>query len=266
MRVRFHLAVSAAIAVCLASFAAAAAIPPIAPAAHTGEWIARNITVTFNPLPPGWVAEQNVMDDIWKPLGLHGVNFYAYGGKTATTSHSMRSDPDSPLYQAWFGVYVVDGGDHTGKDLGPKLADLDQASWLGAMGDPHPLGLTHVHLRRAGTISIAGAERSLFEYSGRSHSDLSATVTPLVRHLGVVPMASWQGHLKPFHDLELRGYFVSWREPQRELTMIAYTAAPVFTLASGQRHDGFQQLDASFRSMLKNIRIADARTMGSTHP
>jgi hypothetical protein len=40
--------------------------------AMTGESVSKIVNVVFDPLPPGWVAEQNVMDPIWEPLGFKG--------------------------------------------------------------------------------------------------------------------------------------------------------------------------------------------------
>lgn len=48
--------------------------------------------VLFDPLPPGWVVEQNVMDPMWEPLGFNGVNYYAYGGPATGNDFSARSD------------------------------------------------------------------------------------------------------------------------------------------------------------------------------
>ncbi len=87
------------------------------------------------------------MDPIWKPLGYKGVNFYAYGGPSNKQDIAVRSEPDSPLYQAWFGAYVISGGKSI-SEVGDKnqacqaflaLGEYDQRSWLEAMGDPHPL-------------------------------------------------------------------------------------------------------------------------------
>ena len=41
---------------------------------------AERVNIAFDPLPAGWIADQQVMDPIWEPLGVRGVNHYAYGG------------------------------------------------------------------------------------------------------------------------------------------------------------------------------------------
>src|ERR1700690_3162360 len=111
---------------------------------------AERVNIAFDPLPAGWIADQQVMDPIWEPLGVRGVNHYAYGGPVLPNEFSSRSDPDSPLYQAWFGVYTIAGGKDkwpTGKkgrvfQAAVKLAEYDHRSWLEAMGDPKPVAIS----------------------------------------------------------------------------------------------------------------------------
>ena len=99
--------------------------------ALSGAEIARTIDVDFGPLPAGWVKETNVMDPIWQPLGLRGVNYYAYGGPTKDGSPAARLDIKSSAYQAWFGVYVIALDSATKVRLDSienavRVADLDQ--------------------------------------------------------------------------------------------------------------------------------------------
>jgi hypothetical protein len=122
--------------------------------ASTGEVLAEHISVSFAPLAPEWMTEQNVMDPIWEPLGYiweplgyKGVNYYAYGGPATGHDFATRSDPNSSLYQAWFGAYVIadgkaafgTGDENRGCQAFAKLTEYDQRSWLQAMGDPSPL-------------------------------------------------------------------------------------------------------------------------------
>jgi len=54
---------------------------------------AERVNIAFDPLPAGWIADQQVMDPIWEPLGIRGVNHYAYGGRVSPSDFSSRSDP-----------------------------------------------------------------------------------------------------------------------------------------------------------------------------
>ena len=224
---------------------------------HSGEEKAKHTRVSFDPLPPGWIAEQNVMDDIWKSLRLRGVNFYAYGGPAEPHPYAARSDPNSRLYQAWVGAYVIEGSKAANSRVPMKLADLDQRSWLGAMGDPDPaftLTAEHEH----GTIRIDGVEHPLFTFDATTHSDLGPGTTPLAKHMGMPPIANWKNKLVPFHDIELRCYYTYWHDTRRDLTIIVYACAAGFKLESGERRDNFPALDTQFLRMIRNVRLVAA--------
>jgi len=97
--------------------------------------------VVFDSLPTGWVSQSNVMDEIWKPLGARGVNYYSFGGRAGANTFASRSDPLAPQYQAWLGAYVIAGAldsasadDTTAQQHWlTALATRDQISWLVAM-------------------------------------------------------------------------------------------------------------------------------------
>lgn len=222
---------------------------------------AKHTTISFDPLPPGWIAEQNVMDDIWTPLRLRGMNFYAYGGPAAPHTYAARSDPDSPLYQAWVGAYLIEGNESANAHLAMTLADLDQRSWLSAMGDPDP-AFTLTAQQVQGTILIDGVGHPLVRFEATTHSDLGPGITPLGKHVGMPHAASWKDKLAPFHDVTLRGYYTYWYDRQRDLTIIIYACAAAFTFESGERRDNFPALDAHLLQMMRSVHLIDA---GGTH-
>jgi hypothetical protein len=104
--------------------------------------------IDLGDLGPYWIVQSNVMDEIWVPLKLTGVNYFAYGAPVKPNAFAARTDASSPLYQAWFGGYAINGGKEVFAtrikenefDWFSKFAELDQISWLAAMGDPHPKG------------------------------------------------------------------------------------------------------------------------------
>jgi hypothetical protein len=227
-----------------------------------GAFVAERIRVVFDSVPKPWVAEENVMDPIWAPLGLHGVNYYLYGGPTAAHAYAARSDPESPLYQAWVGAYVVRGGraqfasgnEHQSVESARRLAELDQRSWLGATGDPSPLATSHQAFTRD-TITIGGVRRTLYRFDMDSHSDLSAGQTPLAHHLGMPPVSSWGNALDPFHPLILHVYCALWRDESRNATIIVYAASSAFTPKSGAARDNGSALDPELRRMMRSARL-----------
>jgi hypothetical protein len=228
----------------------------------TGEEVKKQVDVDFGKLPDGWVNASSVMDEVWNLAGFHGVNYYAYGGPTSPSTTASRMDIRSPLYQAWFGVYVISNPKTmTAKnatattDTAVKLADMDQRSWLAAMGDPQPLGLVKVELHRADTVRIDGADRVLYTYKGKSHSDVGPVTTPLRQSLGPMNDESWKSTVSAFHELELRGQFAFWTDGNRHLTIIAYSAAPLFTTNDGRKIDLFPNLEKQFLAMMQNVRI-----------
>lgn len=237
--------------------------------ASTGEVLAKHISVSFAPLAPEWVTEQNVMDPIWEPLGYKGVNYYAYGGPQTGHEFAARSDPDSPLYQAWFGVYVIGDGKaafgtrnaHDGCQAFAKLAEYDQHSWLQAMGDPSPLAQSMANPHFS-TTAIADLKRTTCSFEMKSHSDLGTADTPLAKHMRMPPSEKWKDRLSPFHDLTLHVVGAWWYDSRRDVSVIVYGASSAFTTKSGAARDNGPALDATLGRMMTQIRVTDRATNG----
>lgn len=229
---------------------------------HDGDYLAAHIGVSFAPVPSPWVAEQNVMDPIWEPLGYKGVNFYAYGGAAEGSTFVSRSDPDSPLYQAWFGVYLVASasGVFAGEDKNraclafSNLAEFDQRSWLEAMGDPHPFAES-AQAKQFSLIPIAGSSRTACTFDMKSHSDLGPGTTPLAKHVGMPPTQKWQDRLGAFHGLTLHVLGAWWYDNQRNVSVIVYTACSNFTDNRGTTKDNGAAVKAAFRKMMGQVNL-----------
>jgi hypothetical protein len=185
-----------------------------------------------------------------------------YGASATGSNFAERSDSESPLYQAWVGAYVVRGGhEQFGSDSARqnfdnarKLAELDQRSWLQAMGDPSPLATTREPIS-TDTITIAGARRVLFRADMDSHSDLSTGTTPLAKSLGMPPATTWQPMLAPFHPLTLHTYLALWRDESRDATIIVYAASAAFKPANGPARDYGPKIDALLRDTMRKARL-----------
>src|SRR5664279_1941964 len=261
------VALSVAFALCLASTAALAQ----ATSREDGAALERRVHVQFTMMPPAWTVEQQVMDTIWQPLGLRGVNHYAYGKAVPPHKYAARSDPSSSLYQAWFGVYTVVGDSAfrlaSGKDYAihsvMKLAEYDQRSWLEAMGDPHPLAKSDsiVDMQK---IMIDGVERTVCLFHMQTHSDLNDGVTPLAHYIGM-PGPRARSKLRSYHNVSLHGYYAFWYDRSRDATVIVYAVSSAFIPASivvgrGNRleTDNGPSLDKQFHEMIRGVRIVDA--------
>jgi hypothetical protein len=226
----------------------------------TGSDIQKRVSVNFGLLPDGWKSDSTVMDPIWESIGLAGVNFYAYGGPTPDSKAASRLDPRSRLYQAWVGVYVI--ADKTPSsnitvETASTVADLDQRSWLEAMGDPHPLGLIDVTRKSAGPIRIDGKARPLYAQEGRSHSDIGTVQTPLRKSLLSGAPEPAMGSLSSFHDLQLHGYFAFWTDSTRHVKIVVYSVAPSFKTSAGEDQNLFKPLREEMIRMMKQIRTTD---------
>lgn len=221
--------------------------------------------VDLGMLPPEWSRDQNVMDPIWQPLNLKGVNYYAFGGAHAPNQFAARSDPGSPLYQAWFGAYAIQGGreifssDDQAKQFAwlAKLAEFDQVSWLGAMGDPHP-DAKWIHHSAPKFETIDGSPRIVYQATMKSHSDISAPgpdSTPLAKMIGMPGAESLVIAVKPFHPVTLKGLYSFWYDATRDMTFVVYAVSSSFTGLDGTLHDNGPVLQPQFRRMIKKVRV-----------
>jgi len=232
---------------------------------RSGEDVAKQVRVSFDPLPAEWVTEQNVMDSIWGPLGYRGVNYYAYGRPQSGKSFAARSDPSSSLYQAWLGAYVIVGGKSVfgsgEKNVQCaaflKLAEYDQKSWLAAMGDPQPFAESSVS-RNFLTIPIDGSERTTCSLEMATHSDLSSAETPLAKHMGMPPEAEWKDQMSAFHDVDLHVVGAWWYDPHRDISVIVYTASSRFKSRAGLVKDNDPAIATSLRQVMRQTRLVDA--------
>lgn len=242
-----------------------------------GAALERRVHVRFGLMPAAWKVEQQLMDTIWQPLGLRGMNHYAYGAPAQPHRYAARSDPQSTLYQAWFGVYTVVGdsalhlvpGKGSALASARKLAEYDQIAWLAAMGDPHPLAKsdTIVDMQK---ITIDGVERTLCLFRMQTHSDLNPGTTPLAQYIGMPP-ARERRRLPSYHDVSLHVYYAFWYDAKRDATIIVYAASSAyipFRLGGGGTgrepystklfKDNGVDLDKQFHEMIRNVHIVDA--------
>jgi hypothetical protein len=224
--------------------------------------------IDLGDLGADWKAQTNVMDEIWVPLKLTGINYFAYGAPANRNVFAARSDASSPLYQAWFGGYAINGGKEVFAsgvkarefDWFAQFAELDQASWLAAMGDPHP-NARWVRHSKPQTIHIAGGARTLYTATMASDSDVSEAsdqMSGLARSIGM-PQALAAGPVpvKPFHSLTIKGLYAFWYDSKRDMVFVVYAVAGAFKDSTGQWHDNYPLLASRFRKMLRQVTVVD---------
>jgi hypothetical protein len=206
------------------------------------------------------------MDEIWVPLKLTGVNYFAYGAPVKPNAFAARSDASSQLYQAWFGGYAINGGRDvfasgvSAKEFAwfAKFAELDQASWLAAMGDPHP-NAKWIRHSKPQSIRIAGGARRLYIATMVSDSDVSEPsdhMTALAKAIGMPrELTSGPVPVKPFHPLTIEGLYAFWYDSKRDMVFVVYAAAGAFRDSVGQSHDNYPLLAKRFREMMREVKV-----------
>jgi hypothetical protein len=219
------------------------------------------VKIIFTDTPTSWVKPmKNLMNPIWQSIHAQGVNYFTFGApRNLLQSFSERSDPRSPYYQAWVGGYVTKRSDGTlPTDLpmwASEVTALDQRSWLSAMGDPMPLA-DSAAATPVGNIEVDGHHLQLWHGIMLSHSDLSdhprGTLATL---LGMPPKSTWPNGIEAFHDVTLDGYFVSWSDPNRNISVVIYAVAAVFGLQSRVIGDNRWIIKDQLLNMMKSAKI-----------
>jgi hypothetical protein len=226
---------------------------------------ADGVAMVFGVRPPAWITPmKNLMNPIWQPIGATGVNYYTFAGPArALRSYSERSNPASPYYQAWVGGYVTKRQDGTlPADLtawAKQVTELDQRSWLAAMGDPHPLADFSVPTALQKVV-IDGHALQLWHGTMRSHSDLSdESAGALATLVGMPPRASWPAGTRSFHDLTLDGYFVCWSDTTRNVSVVIYAVAATAADRSAREHDETSHIQDELLRMVGAVRLDAVR-------
>ena len=218
--------------------------------------------MTFESLPVGWVSASIRMDEIWTPLRMHGFNHYAFGGPVPPHEFASRSDPSSEFYQAWLGVYTINGGrelfrsgneDEEFSQLS-RVAELDQRAWLEGMGDPRPLA-ERKHKPTKTDILIDGAKRPLFLEDMDSHSDLGETSTQVSKQLGRPEAGNWKKVVDPYDNLLLHCYYSFWYDEAHNTTIVIYGVSSSFREKTGTFRDNGPALNPVLVEKMKSILI-----------
>ena len=226
---------------------------------------ADGVAIVFGARRSAWITPmKNLMNPTWQPIGATGVNYYTFAGPARVLrSYSERSNPTSPYYQAWVGGYITKRQDGTlPADLpawAKQVTELDQRSWLAAMGDPQPLADFSVPTAMQNVV-IDGHALQLWHGSMRSHSDLSDHPEgALATVVGMPPKASWPAGTRAFHDLTLDGDFVCWSDSTRNVSVVIYAVAAIPAGQSAREHDETRRVQDELLSMMRAVKLDSVR-------
>lgn len=216
------------------------------------------------PPSPFVVPLKNVMNPMWQAIAAEGVNYYTFAGPgNLFRSYSERSNPASPYYQAWVGAYVTKRRDGTmPRDLpewAKQVTELDQRSWLAAMGDPEPLAES-APPSSMGSIVVDGRTVELWHGSMRSHSDLNESAdSPLAMLVGMPPKSSWPPGIRSFHQVTLDGYFACWPDATRHVSIVVYAVAVIPTDKSATDADSRHDISDELLGLMKTAAVRSSR-------
>lgn len=204
-----------------------------------------DVTPTFHYVAPGWNAPQSIeFDPYWQAAGLpeRGTNFYLMGAPATSSPFWTRFDPSSPLYQAWFGAYVVRDFQYANEwskshlstaDIPNSiqrviaLASIDQMVWLTAYGDPAPKADV---VPGSVVVFPIGGNRFAIYCEMRSHSDVGAPILPYPWY----PPAS--SSVTPFAPITLHSTAVFTYLSREQRLVITYAVGVEWDTKDGQHH------------------------------
>lgn len=226
---------------------------------------ADGVAIVFAKPPSPWVMPmKNVMNPMWQSIGAEGVNYYTFAGPSnLLRSYSERSDPRSPYYQAWVGAYVTKRRDGTlPQDLpawAKQVTELDQRSWLAAMGDPQPLAESAAPIN-AGKVVVDGRTLELWHGTMRSHSDLSEKADgPLATLVGMPPKSLWPPGIRSFHNVTLDGYFVCWPDATQRVSIVVYAVAAFSPDQAASANASRRDISAELLTLMKTATLETVR-------
>jgi hypothetical protein len=226
--------------------------------------------------------ESSNMSEKWQKNGIpiNGNNYWTLG-KPSNVGSSSRFDPNSNMYQALFGVYTHLGTD--GKQFGMKdkepdleilrsLAEVDQECWLSAYGDNSPFAKLWT-FGGVGKLKVDGRDAWLYYGEMVSHSDVGFTGKGYEGAFGAVrnkklvlapketaserlfvpDKVLWQGHVDPYHRVNLKGYFAV--VPLEKAIACIYLNGVEYEDNHSRRRDTWIRLRPYAIDMIRSVKI-----------
>jgi len=224
--------------------------------------------------------ESTNMSKKWQEnsIPIVGNNYWTMG-RPSPTGSSLRFDPNSDMYQAWFGVYTHVGSDRRQygmRDREPDieilryLAEVDQDLWLHGYGDDNPVTeLTEFAYR--GKLRIDGRDAWLYYgemcshsdvgFSGRGHESAYGMVRnrrlvsaePTTERFFIPDQTLWQPYVAPHHNINLKGYFAV--VPCEMALACIYLNGAEYTDSRSRHHDTWPRLRPDAIDMIESVKI-----------
>jgi hypothetical protein len=228
------------------AFAAALSFASIALAPSESQ--AADLVPSFGFIAPGWLPPLTIsMTPFWSAAGLPetGTNYYsAAAPASASTPFWERFDPFSPLYEAWFGTYVVDNFQFADEwhhatsahDIPNSiqrvltLASVDQIAWLTGFQDPHPLATI---VPSSVVVAPATGGSFLMHAQIQSHSDVGGTIPSFPFY---PPFSTSSSNVDPYADVTLSATFLFKYVPSQNELVIVYSSGTQWTTLDGVSH------------------------------
>jgi hypothetical protein len=211
--------------------------------------LAADVVPQFGFVAPGWLPPQTIdMTPFWSAAGLPetGTNYYSAGGPASSSSALWeRFDPSSPLYEAWFGSYVVDNFQFASEWNHPivtvanipnsiqrvlALATVDQIAWLTGYEDPHPEAAVD-----PSSVVVVPAADGYFLVLARmaSDSDVGGTIPAFTWY---PPYASRASQVSPYASVTLTTAALFKYLPSKGELVIVYSSGTDWTTLDGRSH------------------------------
>lgn len=135
-------------------------------------------------IPDSWINGVALIDmtKTWQRAAIRaqGLNYFTIGA--VANGLSSRYDPTSPMYQAWFGGYVVRFQEERSWSAKEHvlLGVADQKKWLAYYGDPRPM-MEFLSIDNGEDVTIGRYKTKLYYWTGLSHSDVGNKNNRLLR-------------------------------------------------------------------------------------
>jgi hypothetical protein len=210
---------------------------------------ARALTPDFDYIARGWINPPNTvnMAPYWGAFGLQdqGTNYYTSGAPVAPSLYWERFNPESPLYQAWFGCYVVSDfpfasewskPNLTSDDIPNTIANvqqlvtIDQFVWLAAYGDPSPLALIDPN---SVFVLPAGDGYFLLYATMATHSDVGSPTGIYPWH---PPYSAHSDEVAAFAPVTYAAVARFKYFPSPDRLVVVYASSAAWATLDGTRH------------------------------
>jgi hypothetical protein len=209
---------------------------------------------SFPLIARGWISPPLVQDmtPFWHvDFGQQetGTNYYSTGAPKDGSTTWERFDPNSPMYEAWFGAYVVNNFEYASEWATPPtspnqvqgtvakiltLGTIDQFVWLYAYGDPAPVATLDTP-----STTYLGNGQFLLRVNMQTHSDFGASSPPFPWVPDFAPYAS---QVAPFAPVTLPITFVFTYDTTAQELYVRYASGTEWTTLDGCHHETPQRI------------------------